>query len=79
MYTEILPELQCIFGVLVGVVLHVVEETEEMLQPLKADLITDTQTRSKIITWPKTEEPKYRLRSTEPVPFLKNTYKKVWI
>lgn len=39
---EILPEFQSIFGAVIGVVLHVVKETEEILQTLKADLRIDT-------------------------------------
>lgn len=46
---ETLPEFQCIFAAVFAVVLHVVEETKEILQALKADLIThrDTQMRHK--------------------------------
>lgn len=41
---ETLPEFQCIFAAVLVVVLHVVEETKEILQTLKADLITHTET-----------------------------------
>lgn len=42
---ETLPEFQCIFAAVLAVVLHVVEETKEILQTLKADLITHTETQ----------------------------------
>lgn len=40
------PELESIFAV-VGLMLHVVEETQEVLQTLKADLITHTENKHK--------------------------------
>lgn len=36
-----LPENERVFAAVVGVMLHIVEETEEVFQSLKADLITD--------------------------------------
>lgn len=38
-----LPESEGIFGAVVGVMLHIVEEAEEILQTLEADLITDRE------------------------------------
>lgn len=38
-----LPESEGIFGAVVGVMLHIVEEAEEILQTLEADLITERE------------------------------------